>query len=110
MKSKNLELQKIIKATQLLKGKQVIIFGSQAKEKGKKGSDLDLCILIKKGEDPLKFQRQFRLKLWELGYQWIWPLDIHVYPEDFFNDRLSLQDPFIKEIKKGVKIYDQSNI
>jgi len=100
----NRELQKIIKAVKLLKAQRVILFGSQIGNK-KRPNDIDLCILTKEEIDPLEFQTQFRLKLWEIGYEWDWPLDLHVFSERSFNERNLLGDPFIKEIKRGVILY-----
>jgi len=101
---KNKEFCKIIKASKLLKARRVILFGSQLGNK-KRPNDIDLCILTKNETDPLELQTKFRLKLWEIGYQWKWPLDLHIFSEKNFNERNFQGDPFIKEIQKGIILY-----
>lgn len=98
------QIDKIVKAAKDCGSSQVILFGSNAISD--KGNDLDLCLLVDKNEDTLSFQKKFRLKLWELKYNWILPLDLFVYPEDVFNKRLDQDDFFISEVAKGIKLYD----
>lgn len=103
---KNISIQKMAKAAKLSGGKKAIVFGSLAKSQKKKANDLDLCILIKKNEDILEFQKKFRLKLWQLGYDWSLPLDLHIYSEDTFRSLIIKKDPFVEEINRGWVIYD----
>lgn len=104
--TKNIGIQKMIKAAKLLGGEKVILFGSLSKKGKTKANDLDLCVLVDKNEDILKFQKKFRLKLWQLQYDWSLPLDLHVYHENVYQSLLLKKDPFIKEVNRGAVIYD----
>lgn len=99
-------LRKIANAVKLIGGKKLILFGSQARGKGNKDSDLDLCVVVREGDNPLAVQKKLRLKLWDTGYNWQWPLDLHVFSESVYKKRLLEGDPFVSEIGKGVVLYE----
>ena len=99
-------LQKIITAVKLVGGKRLIVFGSRARGKEKKNSDLDLCLLVSDDKNLLEYKKKLRLKLWDLGYNWQWPLDLHVYSKDLYQKRITQGDPFVEEISKGVILYE----
>lgn len=98
------QIDKITQAAKDCGSKQAFLFGSNAKNG--KGNDLDICLLVKNSENLLSFQKKFRLKLWDLKYSWILPLDLHIYHENTFKKRINQNDFFISEIVKGIKLYD----
>lgn len=102
---KNTSFQKMASAAKSLGGKKVIIFGSYAKHKAAKTSDLDVCVLVGKNKNPLEFQKEFRLKLWKIRYDWSKPLDLFVFPENIYRALISKKDPFITEVNKGLVLY-----
>lgn len=98
------DLSKITQAAYKVGGRKVIFFGSRSRNDFKAGSDLDICVIVPKGENILDYQKNLRLQLWNLGYSWNVPLDLHVYPENIFEEGLVNQDPFITEIQRGNSI------
>ena len=103
---KDNNLKKMARVARSLGGKKMIIFGSLAKGKSTKDSDLDICILINQDENPLKFQKNFRLGLWKNKYNWDRPIDLHVFSENIYNSLLLKKDPFISEVSGGLVLYD----
>lgn len=99
-------LKKMARVARSLGGKKMIIFGSLAKGKSTKTSDLDVCILTNKNENPLEFQKNFRLGLWKNKYNWNLPIDLHIFSENIYNSLLLKKDPFISEVSKGLVFYD----
>ena len=77
--------------------KKVILFGSYAKKKQHKWSDVDLCIISTEFKDQFAATRYLLLKSYNLGVI----IEPHPYhPKDFVNE-----DPLVWEIKKtGVEI------
>jgi len=77
--------------------KEVIVFGSRAKRRTDKWSDIDLCIISPKFKDPFKAMHYLLLK----SYQVDAIIEPHPYhPKDFRNE-----DPLVWEIKKtGIRI------
>ena len=103
IRNKKLPLEKIIASAKATKAKKMILFGSSVNLE--KPHDLDLCIVVDNDKNILEFQKQFRLKLWDLKYDWKLPLDLHVYQENIYQKRLSQNDFFITEVAKGVTLY-----
>lgn len=77
--------------------KKVILFGSSAKGKRNKWSDIDLCIISSKFKDQFGAMRYLLLKSYNLNTS----IEPHPYhSRDFVNE-----DPLVWEIKKtGIEI------
>ena len=77
--------------------KKVILFGSSAKGKRHKWSDIDLCIISPKFKNQFDAMRYLLLKTYDLNAS----IEPHPYhPKDFVNE-----DPLVWEIKKtGIEI------
>lgn len=99
-------LKKMARVARSLGGKKMIIFGSLAKGKSTKESDLDVFILTNKKENSLEFQKNFRLGLWKNKYNWNRPIDLHVLSENVYDSLLLKKDPFISEVDQGLVFYD----
>ncbi len=76
---------------------EVIVFGSQAKRKAHKWSDIDVCIISPKFKKPFEALHYLLKK----SYQVKALIEPHPYhPKDFVNE-----DPLVWEIKKtGIKV------
>lgn len=80
------------KAVEVLKEKhdaiRIILFGSKARNEASKDSDIDLCILVKPSSARiLDLQRAMRRDIYPIIHA---PIDILVYEENNFYDRVSL--------------------
>ena len=107
MKDSRVESQAVIdRIAEWCKPEIIILFGSFAKGKQNKASDIDLLI-IKKSDK----KRPFRVKeIFESlrGMDRNFPLDPIVYTPDEIDERLALGDYFIKEVlKEGKVVYGQ---
>lgn len=72
--------------------KKVIVFGSQAKKKTRRGSDIDVCVISSKFKKPFEALHYLLKK----SYQMKAIIEPHPYhPKDFVNE-----DPLVWEIKK----------
>ena len=77
--------------------KEVIVFGSHVKDRARKGSDIDLCVISDKFKDAFEAMSYLMMKSYGLGAI-IEPHPFH--PKDFINE-----DPLVWEIKKtGVRV------
>lgn len=76
---------------------KIILFGSYAKGKNKKWSDIDVAIIVPKVKDRLKSEIDLRVKSLQI--------DERINPFIFSYDELKENSPLIWEIKKyGKKI------
>lgn len=81
----------------LSKESQVILFGSYAKGKNKKWSDIDVAVILPEVKDRLKLEIDLRIKSITI--------DERINPFVFSNKDLQYNSPLIWEIKKyGKKI------
>ena len=72
--------------------KKVIVFGSQAKNKARQDSDIDVCVISPKFKDSFKALHYLLMKSYEVDAL----IEPHPYhPKDFVNE-----DPLVWEIKK----------
>lgn len=98
------ELQNIIEQIiRIYKPQKVILFGSLARGKIKEGTDIDLFI-IKKDVPDLGIERIRQL---DSLIRYKLSTDFIVYKPEEVEQRLKLNDPFIKSIfKEGKILYD----
>jgi len=97
------QLVELIKKTD---PEKIILFGSSASGKINLDSDIDLCV-IKKTKNPWRVKDKISDLLWQADYDWRIEPDIKVYPLSLYDDWLSRNDPFIKEIEKGKVLYEK---
>ncbi len=92
------------KISNKFKIKTIFLFGSFAKEIPVKDSDIDLCIISNEQKRQLDLIREIRLELKDSVY----PLDILVYSEDEFNERIKSNTSFEHTIHaEGIKLYGE---
>lgn len=91
------------------KPKKIILFGSFAWGKPDKNSDVDLLVIKQVTEPrPLREQKVYSLLMNHLTNRKL-PVDVIVHTPKETEDRLSLGDPFIKQIlTRGKILYEQS--
>lgn len=91
------------------KPKKIILFGSFAWGKPDKNSDVDLLVIKQVTEPrPLREQKIYGLLMNHLTNREL-PVDVIVHTPKETEDRLSLGDPFMKQILTYGKIlYEQS--
>ena len=80
---------------------KMILFGSMAKGKGHKDSDIDLIIVSNKFKGKKSFKRSLGFyKYWDLDY----PVDFLCYTPEEFN-KLKSQITIVREaVKEGIEI------
>ena len=80
---------------------KMILFGSMAKRKGHKDSDIDLIIVSNKFKGKKSFKRSLGFyKYWDLDY----PVDFLCYTPEEFN-KLKKQITLVREaVKEGIEI------
>lgn len=101
-------IEKIVKEyAKLLKAdgfdiKKILLYGSYAKGKQKKDSDIDICIISDKfGKNPTEEGKYFFRKLWLMENANIEPVG---YSPDYFYNKNNWS-PLINEIKKtGIEL------
>lgn len=106
------KLRQIIKDIRPYQPEKVILFGSYAKGRARKDSDIDLLIVKKtKKRRPERMDEVFDLlyKPEYLGKGFFnIPIEPHVYTPEELEQRVSLGDFFIKEIlEQGKVIYEK---
>lgn len=85
---------------------KIILFGSYAWGKPTKDSDLDLLIIMRSNERPIKRAASIR-KACRDGYV---PMDLIVRTPDEIQKRLDIGDPFIKKIlSEGKMVYARNS-
>jgi predicted nucleotidyltransferase len=87
---------------------RIILFGSQNRGSAKPESDLDLAV-IQKRKLKLGQKGKVFLALSRLGYDWKPEIDIHIFSQKEFADRLKAGDVFAREIEKGRVVYQAGN-
>jgi len=103
------ETRRLVRILRRLDPERIIRFGSASRENLNPDSDLDLCILIERRLEEPSFrlkQRLFKF-LFQRGYRYPVPVDLHVYTPAEFLERLARGDPFVQEIVQGEVIYDR---
>lgn len=87
---------------------RIILFGSQSRGSAKPESDLDIAVIQKK---KLKLGQKGKvfLALSQSGYDWEPEVDIHIFSQEEFADRLKVGDVFAREIEKGRVVYQAGN-
>lgn len=102
----NKELESIVnRISRYYKPERVILFGSAAKGRFRKGSDLDLLIIKKTATNPWD-----RILEVDQNIEHNIPIDIFVYTPDEIAERLKLNDFFIKEIlEEGKILYEKQH-
>ena len=99
------EINRLVEILKNYRPQKVIVFGSVAKGKAKRESDIDLCIIKdfsgKKIEEKQKIRRLFS----SFNYDYPVAVDLHLYsPSEFDNSEKNF---FIEEIKKtGLVVYE----
>lgn len=78
---------------------KVFVFGSYAKNKMRKGSDLDLCFISPTFKDTIKAEAYLRTKIYFSSPKINIPFDIVAYRPIDFNETV----PLVYEIKKHGK-------
>lgn len=87
---------------------RIVLFGSYAYGHPTRDSDVDL--LIVKDTDKRRVDRFVEVSRTLFRLAPGIPVEPHIYTPDELRERLSLGDPFIKEIlRKGVKLYDRAD-
>lgn len=82
---------------------KIILFGSYASGTPKKGSDLDLCIVVDEKTDP-----EIEWKIKELFWDWLIPLDVIVYSKKEIDEWKEVKMAFPTVImKKGKVLYEK---
>ena len=100
---KKVNIKKIVERLKKCKVEKVILFGSWAKGKANKYSDIDLLIIKKTRKNPYRRIPEIRKYLFDIDSAF----DILVMTPKEVEHRLSLGDFFIEEIiKKGKVIYE----
>lgn len=102
------QIEKIVKEyIELLKAdgfdiEKILLYGSYAKGKQKKNSDIDICIISDKfGKNPIEEGKYLFRKLWLMKNTNIEPIG---YSPDYFYRKNNLS-PLINEIKKtGIEL------
>ncbi len=100
------ELKKI--TNKIVKGydpEKIYLFGSVAWGKPHKDSDIDLFIVKNTRKKSLNREREIRHMLF--GYDFP-AMDLLVYTPKELKERISIDDPFVKEVvSKGKLLYDK---
>lgn len=102
--------QEIKKLTEILKHyhpQKMILFGSAAKGKPNKESDIDICIIKKFKNSKLNEKKTIFDLLWQHNFNYLFDPDIQLYHPDRFEKELQRGDPFLEEIIKGKVIYEK---
>lgn len=100
------DIQLIVKAIkETLKPEKIILFGSYSRGEQTKDSDIDLAVL-KKGSKKHGEVAKTLTYLYMNGYDWNISPDIHLFSTSDFEERLSNNSFFIKEVAKGKTIYE----
>lgn len=82
---------------------KIILFGSLADGKMKKGSDIDLLIIKQTQDDPWT-----RTKKADRCIEHHIPVDVLVYTPQEIEDRLSMNDFFVEDImERGTVLYER---
>lgn len=99
------ELKKIVKKiVEYYRPEKIILFGSQAREKGERDSDFDLFIIKRTKKDFFSRIQKIEELLWGRKI----PLDILVYTPEQIKRRLAMGDFFVEEIlNKGKILYEK---
>ena len=85
---------------------KIILFGSYAYGEPKKGSDIDLLVVVKKSDLP-RFKRAWEVRTLLRG-KIRFPKDILVYTEEEINDWKNVPEAFITTIiGKGKILYER---
>jgi len=100
------KIQKLVEEFKKIRPEKIILFGSAAKGKISRDSDIDICV-IKKTRDRSKVKLQLSNLIWERKIGFEPEIDIHVYPPEIYDDWLKRNDPFIEEIEKGRVLYEK---
>ncbi len=100
------ELKKIVSVLKLkYKPERIILFGSFARGKAEKDSDIDLMIIKKTSQNPWVRQRIVE-KLVRRNV----PVDLLVYTPQEFQNRVDLGDTFAREVlAKGRLVYEKAS-
>jgi len=94
------EIQKLVQIiVRRFKPEKIILFGSYAKGKSKKESDIDLFIIVDSNRPIWQISTEISLAL-----DHTFPLDIIIKTKDEVNKRLSLGDFFIEDVVKNGKV------
>jgi len=100
------EVNRLVEILKKYQPQRVIVFGSVAQGRARKGSDIDLCIIKdfsgKRIEEKQKIRRLFS----SFNYDYPVAVDLHLYsPSEF--DNSEEKNFFIEEIKKtGLVVYE----
>ncbi|MEW6041951.1 MAG: nucleotidyltransferase domain-containing protein [Elusimicrobiota bacterium] len=88
---------------------KIILYGSAAYGKMKKDSDIDMLIIKKVSVSLTKRMQEVYKLLINTNYKV--PFEPLVFTPEEIEERISLGDPFLKEVlEKGKVIYDRKNI
>jgi len=97
------KLKKIIQNLKSYDPEKIILFGSSTKGKLSKGSDIDLIIIKQTKDDPWKRAAQV-----DRFIDHVVPVDVLIYTPDEIEERLKMNDFFVKDIlKKGKVLYER---
>ncbi|MCW5875814.1 MAG: nucleotidyltransferase domain-containing protein [Anaerolineales bacterium] len=83
---------------------RIILFGSQSHGNTGPDSDVDIAIIQKKATRLGQKAKVF-LALAKSGYDWQPEVDLHIFSEQQFDERLKGGDLFAREVKKGKILY-----
>ncbi len=83
---------------------RIILFGSQSRGPTKPDSDLDIAVIQKK-KARLGQKAKVYLALAESDYDWQPEVDIHIFSQEEYIDRLMAGDVFAREVERGRVIY-----
>ncbi len=110
MVSLDAETRRIVRILMESQPKTIIHFGSSYRGNPHKESDIDLCLIMydTKGVPAFRIAQQLRKQLWDHGYRFPVPVDLHIYSQDEYEERLRHGDPFIAEIARGEVLYDKT--
>jgi len=100
------EINRLVEILKNYQPQKVIVFGSVAQGKAKKGSDIDLCIVKDFSGERIKEKQKIRRLFSSFNYDYPVAVDLHLYsPSEF--DNSAEKNFFIEEIKKtGLVVYE----
>jgi predicted nucleotidyltransferase len=99
------ETRKVVEILKRADPEKIIRFGSSVWGPLGTSSDLDLCVLKRLEDSPIREKQKLRRLLSKYHYDYPVDIDLHVYSPDEYEDRLKRGDFFLKEIERGEVVY-----
>ena len=104
------ETRKVVEILKRADPEKIIRFGSSVWGTPGTGSDLDLCVLKRLEDSPIREKQKLRRLLSIYHYDYPVDIDLRVYSPDEYEDRLKRGDLFLKEIERGEVVYAREQL